>query len=355
MSKPGKKRETVLQVVRSRIMRGVYTGKLPGERVLATELGTDRKTVNAAMIRLEMLGLVRREPSRGMFVASAGEVPGAAGMLYLHLMFPKWVSEGGHMGMYGPFLYAFERAARQHRQNMSVTYANNADEAVATTLEHARSPMCVGTCLCAIPLETRHLVSLAASSNPCVWADWDSDEAILPRVDFDNYGAGVLMAEKVLRFGHRRITEMVVSKNRAPVQENRRKGFEDALGRAGLKPVSSPDWGVMSSGEIEAVLDSPERPTAIVCRFSDDAHNVMATARSRNIRVPEDLSVTVFTSVDREGPVSRVVFDVAQLGEESFKRLLAEDVMQNPNKVVVPVSFRDEGTLGPVPGGATAP
>jgi DNA-binding LacI/PurR family transcriptional regulator len=79
----------------------------------------------------------------------------------------------------------------------------------------------------------------------------------------------------------------------------------------------------------------------------------MATARSRNIRVPEDLSVTVFTSVDREGPVSRVVFDVAQLGEESFKRLLAEDVMQNPNKVVVPVSFRDEGTLGPAPQSAT--
>jgi DNA-binding LacI/PurR family transcriptional regulator len=268
-------------------------------------------------------------------------------MLYAHLAFPKWASE--HMGAYGPFLYAFERAARQHRQNMSVTYANDADEAVATALEHARSPMCVGTCLCAIPLETRHLVSLAASSGPCVWVDQDSDEAILPRVDFDNYGAGVLMAEKVLRFGHRRITGIIIPKIEAPVQENRRKGFEDALGRAGLKPISSPDWGVMSAGEIAAFLDSPDRPTAIVCRFSDDARSVMAAARELGLRVPEDLSVTVFTGADREGPFSRVVFDVAQLGEESFKRLLDEDVMQNPGKVVLAVSFRDEGTLGPAP------
>ena len=349
MPKSLSKRDTVLRIVRSRIMRGVYTGKLPGDRVLAAELGADKKTVETALAQLQMLGLVRRERRSGTFVTPSGEIPGAAGMLYAHLTFPKWFSGGGHMGVYGPFLYAFERAARQHRQNMSVTYVNDADEAVATTLEHARSPMCVGTCLCGISLETRHLVSLAASSSPCVWADWDSDEAILPRVDFDNYGAGVLMAERVLRFGHRRITEIIVSKSGAPVQKNRRKGFEDALGRAGLEPVSSPDWGEMSADEIAAFLDSPERPTAIVCRFSDDARSVMAAARELGLRVPEDLSVTVFTSVDRLGPVSRVVFDIAQLGEESFKRLLDEDVMQNPGKVVLAVSFRDEGTLGPAP------
>ena len=347
MSKSPNKQETVLRLLRNRIVRGVYTGKLPGERALAAELGVNKVIVETVLAQLQMLGLVRRERRSGTFVTSPGEVPGAAGMLYAHLAFPKWASE--HMGAYGPFLYAFERAARQHRQNMSVTYANDADEAVATTLEHARSPMCVGICLCDISLETRHLVSLAASSNPCVWADWDSDEAILPRVDFDNYGAGVLMAEKVLRFGHRRITGIIIPKIEAPVQENRRKGFEDALGRAGLKPISSPDWGVMSAGEIAAFLDSPDRPTAIVCRFSDDARSVMAAARELGLRVPEDLSVTVFTSVDRLGPVSRVVFDIAQLGEESFKRLLDEDVMQNPGKVVLAVSFRDEGTLGPAP------
>jgi len=349
MSKQPGKRETVLRVLRNRIVRGVYKEKLPGERTLAVELGADRKTVETAMAQLQLLGLVKREGRRGTFVTSAGEAPGTAGILSVRLIFLRGRLYPLNLATYGQFVYAFEKAAREHRESLSVTYAKDAEEAVAMALEYAGVPMCVGTCLCAFPLETRQQVSLAASSSAYVWADWDSEEGIIPTVTFDNYGAGVILAEKILRLGHRRIAGFLVT-GPSVNQERRRKGFEETLERVGVGCVSSVDWAEATEGEIEAVLDSLQRPTAIVCRFADNAFKLMEIARKRGVRVPEDLSVATFTRAEAPGPVSRVVFDMAELGKRAFEMLLDEDVVEHSKKVVVPVSYRDEGTLGPAPG-----
>jgi GntR family transcriptional regulator, arabinose operon transcriptional repressor len=348
MSKEPGKRETVLRVLRNRIVRGTYTDKLPGERTLAEELGADRKTVETAMAQLQLLGLVKREGRRGTFVASAGEAPGTAGMLSVRLIFLRSRLYPLNLGSYGQFVYAFEKAAREHRESLSVAYAADAGEAVTTALEYAGVATCVGTCLCAFPLDTRQQVSLAAAASSCVWADWESEETILPTVSFDNYGGGVMLAEKILRLGHRRIAGFVVPA-RMVNQERRRKGFEETLERVGVRCISV-DWAEAPESEIAAMLDSPERPTAIVCRYLDNALRVMEIARKRGLRVPEDVSVATFTRAEATGPVSRVVFDMAEMGKRAFEMLVDEDVARKAKKAVVPVSYRDEGTLGPAPG-----
>jgi DNA-binding LacI/PurR family transcriptional regulator len=350
MSKGLGKRETVLRVLRNRIVRGVYKDKLPGERTLVAELGADRKTVETAMVQLQLLGLVKREGRRGTFVASAGEAPGTTGMLYARLIFLRSRLWPLNLETYAQFVYAFEKAAREHRESLSVTYAMNAEEAAAMALEHAGLPMCVGTCLCAFPLDAAQQVSLAGSSSPCVWADWDSEEAILSMVNFDNYGAGVMMAEKILRLGHRRIAGFVIPGGRMVNQERRKRGFEETLERVGLGSVPSVDWAAASEGEIAAMLDSPERPTAIVCRYAKDALRVVAIARERGLEVPADLSVATFTRPETPGPISRVVLDMAEMGKQAFETLLDEDVATKAKKVAVPASWRDEGTVGPAPG-----
>lgn len=49
------------------------TGKLPGQRQLAEELGVSRASLREAITMLEGLGLLRSEPGRGVFIAKPGQ------------------------------------------------------------------------------------------------------------------------------------------------------------------------------------------------------------------------------------------------------------------------------------------
>ena len=76
----------IMRTLRSRIMRGVYEGKLPSERVLAKEFGTSPKTVSIALVQLEMQGLVRRSERQGTFVGRGGGRSREAAILYARLV-----------------------------------------------------------------------------------------------------------------------------------------------------------------------------------------------------------------------------------------------------------------------------
>lgn len=49
------------------------TGRLPGQRELAIELGVSRASLREAIAMLESLGLLRSEPGRGVFINRPGE------------------------------------------------------------------------------------------------------------------------------------------------------------------------------------------------------------------------------------------------------------------------------------------
>jgi len=65
----------VARLIRSRILRGVYGDRLPGEDRLAGELRVSPGTVRTALAYLEGQGFIRRERRRGTFVVHPDSAP----------------------------------------------------------------------------------------------------------------------------------------------------------------------------------------------------------------------------------------------------------------------------------------
>ncbi|MBB5215919.1 FadR/GntR family transcriptional regulator [Parapusillimonas granuli] len=67
--------KNIAQQLQARIQRKDWaaTGKLPGQRQLAEEMGVSRASLREAITMLEGLGLLRSEAGRGVFIAEPGE------------------------------------------------------------------------------------------------------------------------------------------------------------------------------------------------------------------------------------------------------------------------------------------
>ncbi len=70
LNKP--KHPVIAAQVRQRVETGEYTGKIPGERALASEFGVHVITVNKAITSLVKKGLLRRVRGKGTFVNHSG-------------------------------------------------------------------------------------------------------------------------------------------------------------------------------------------------------------------------------------------------------------------------------------------
>ena len=121
-------------------------------------------------------------------------------------------------------------------------------------------------------------------------------------VDCDNVVGGRLATELLLGLGHTRILHLTANPDEAYVRD-RCRGYQEALLDAGI-PLR-PDWIIDVGWEgsedsvytrIEALLRTPEGPTAVFAWYDGVAIRLLQKARDWGIRVPEDLSVVGFDS-----------------------------------------------------------
>lgn len=108
--------------------------------------------------------------------------------------------------------------------------------------------------------------------------------------------------ERLVELGHRRVAHIGVSDRDYLASGLRLKGFTDALDAAGipispwLRVVAANPSTAAGRVAAEQLLDLPldERPTAIFC-FSDQiAWGVLQVARSKGVRIPDELAVVGF-------------------------------------------------------------
>lgn len=106
----------------------------------------------------------------------------------------------------------------------------------------------------------------------------------------------------LLELGHRRIAAITGPEGWVAT-EDRKRGYFAALGAAGILP--DPELLVTTDFEIrggvaaaERLLALPEPPTAIFAFNDNLAIGALQTARTRGMRVPEDLSIVGFDDVE---------------------------------------------------------
>ena len=155
----------------------------------------------------------------------------------------------------------------------------------------------------------------------------------VPCVGFNNREAGFLMADYLVRLGHRKfgvIAGITDGNDRAAA---RLAGIADALGKAGL--ALDPEYVVERPYSIEGgrdglsiLLGKRPRPTAVLCGNDILAIGAMHEARGRHVVVPTELSITGFDDMPLaevfDPPLTTVHFPMAEVGTNAATFLLGE-------------------------------
>jgi len=340
------KHTQIMRILRSRIVRGTYTGRLPGERALARELGTNPKTVQVALVHLEALGLVRREQRKGTFAVPRKKHSVATGLVYARLVLrPPYTNRGRAVFWASVIIYAFQKAAQDRGVSMALEYSDDVDSVVKEAIAEARTPACVGTCLVSVPLKTRHVIRLADAGGPVVSADWRLEEPLIPWLTFDNIGAGRRAMEHLTGLGHRRIVFLRTPQT-SPSQEDRERGmasYLDGLGRR-LEVMTA---GLSEVPEVFSTLMSrPTPPTAFVTSSVLLADMLVELAENADIDVPGDLSLMSFPGAPHHlrREITGVRMDHEALGRRAFEMLFDEELAANPAHVLLPVTLDEQDT-----------
>ncbi len=159
-----------------------------------------------------------------------------------------------------------------------------------------------GVVLVLTELAPEHRDRLAALKIPMVAVEPVSDsDPRIPSVGAANWAGGLRATEHLLELGHRRIGT-ITGRPSVQCSQARLDGYRTALRRAGvpLDPalIAVGDFHYESAlAAASAMLELPERPTAIFAASDLQAMGVYEAARRHHLRLPDDLSVIGFDDV----------------------------------------------------------
>jgi DNA-binding LacI/PurR family transcriptional regulator len=177
-----------------------------------------------------------------------------------------------------------------------------------------------------------------------------------PSVRLDvEHGTDAVMAH-LLGLGHRRIAHLAAAVE-GQTFRLREERIAAALEDAGLDAAALPRARAIftfddAARAARALLDVPDRPTAVICDDDILAGGVYLAARELRLRIPRDVSVAGFDDLPfvrlLEPPLTTVAADGVALGGLAF-RTLAERLAGRrvPRVQRVPVSLEARGSTGP--------
>ena len=192
------------------------------------------------------------------------------------------------------------------------------------------------------------------------------DPLNLPRaetasVGATNFAGGLAATEHLLSLGHRRIAYLG-GVTGSMVDQARMHGYLAAMG-ARRAPVLE---GYIRSGTFQyqegldegrALLDLPERPTAVFAASDESAAGMLEAARSLGLQLPRDLSVVGFddTQVARltSPPLTTVRQPLREMGGVALRTALrlAADEKLDSHHVELATELVVRGSTAPVPAG----
>jgi LacI family transcriptional regulator len=202
----------------------------------------------------------------------------------------------------------------------------------------------------------RFLSAIADSSTPVVLVDRDIQSLRTDAVTVNNRSAARDLVRVLIAAGHRKIgfiADAPESGKGVPDEDTsgaRRRGYEDALGEAGIEVFAQyirvSDYRVSSAhAEANALLDLPDPPTALFATDTMMTLGVMAALRERGLAVGRDVSLVAFDDPDWarliDPPLTVVAQPARRMGEAAAERLIlriAEPQLE-PVKIVLPTEL----------------
>jgi DNA-binding LacI/PurR family transcriptional regulator/biotin operon repressor len=340
--------------LRSELLRGTWSGSMPGGDRLAAELGIGRDTVEAALGRLEEEGVLvnqgRRRRRRIVLPDGAARTRGIrVGILCQEAADRRvgYVAEVMH-----------ELAAAGHTVVQAPKCLNQLGvRVVERTARMVAAAEAEAWVVIAGPRDV--LEWFAASGKPALALFGRRRGTNIAGVGPDKPPVMAEVTRRLVRLGHRRIVLLVRPMRRLPQPGASERAFLDALTAEGIPagPYHLPDWPESAEGFHER-LESLFRLTPPTALIVDEV--VLFTAArqflaARRLRVPEDVSLVCTDDDPSFGwcrpEISRIRWDsrpvvrrvVRWAGNVSRGR---RDVQQT----LTSAAFVEGGTIGPASG-----
>ncbi len=181
---------------------------------------------------------------------------------------------------------------------------------------------------------------------PCVLFFSRSDHEHVAFVDSDNHGGAVLATDHLIKLGHRRIG-VVVGHQSSTSSSERLAGYRESLERAGLpfqdRLVMRPEPGAEQQMIRDFLVEN--EPTAVFCVSDIYGIHTLKIASELGLRVPEDLSVVGFDSLEScersSPPLTSVRQPVLEIARKATEILLSLTLGQEVEswRVILPTQL----------------
>ena len=139
-------------------------------------------------------------------------------------------------------------------------------------------------------------------------------------VQGDSVAGARVLVEHLIGLGHRRIA-MITEPGDVSTARDRVRGYREALAEAGieLRPELVAESSAIRPGMARdaalALLDLPERPTAIFALNNIAASGVAEAARERRLVIPADLGLVCFDDIELASRLDPFLTVLAQPAE----------------------------------------
>jgi DNA-binding LacI/PurR family transcriptional regulator len=257
--------------------------RLPSTKELSRQLSVSLVTAHRALQNLEAAGYVTRAQGRGTFVADrhAASEP----MTRLGLVLHQEASLADYY--HSQILEGVRQASREHRSDLVILQFEQA------VTEGCRGYLFINPRSAAL----ENLYQRIAGKTPVLVVGARSHLDAVSSVDVDNVDLIRQAVEHLHRLGHRRLVYVGGAEDLSNSRD-RRQGFVDTCDRLQIGPrdrfvLGARSWKLNGTEkmQLDRLLSSSPRPTAIVAGGYYLTLDVYAAAATTALRIPADLSV----------------------------------------------------------------
>ncbi len=319
----------VEEYIRQQIKQRKITDKLPGERILASQLGFSYMTIRKAIENLVSEGVLYKVPTKGTYVADPRQKRVQTRTIGYFL--DSSIEAGLTSPYYSLIFNALEKEAARH--DYTLVYFTDSESLKLKKILHKLDGV-IASCFYRI----ESYVQRIKDQVPVVVIDNSAADKSIPSVIIDNFSALSQTVDYLCAIGHQRIGFMTGLED-SDVGKNRTEGYRAGLAKHDLDYDESliyrGDFSFASGvSGAQYFIGMPNPPTAIVCANDSMALGVMTKLHERGLKVPDDFSVVGFDDIDVASqvipPLTTVAAPIDEIARQAFELLKTMIEGQSP-------------------------
>jgi DNA-binding LacI/PurR family transcriptional regulator len=230
----------------------------------------------------------------------------------------------------GEVVAGIEEVANRHRYTVLLATSQADPEREVSVVRSFQARRVEGILVASSRVGGLHTPLLTKLRIPIVLLNNQHPSLFVHSVSCDNRSGAYLAARHLIDLGHREIAYLGDAHGLHSDSE-RFEGYEKAMREAGYpveeRLVVRADGKVAGARLAAQKLLAGNRPTAICCYNDMSALGVFAEAAARNLKIPEDLSITgfddIFCAPYLSSPLTTVRQPMKELGRQAMEMMLA--------------------------------